>query len=364
MKSEAQKAIIKKFKQILKEFPERIIISQVFKTMVYYPFFTDEPAENSRLLDEDDDHEELVQRRLTDSNDDMKDTHTMDFNEANSQSIDTFLDEERLSALDHPILEHESQIITENTGTSLSHINDAFSHKKFYTVKTKQIEWIDDHMEQGNQWCLDDQLGTKSLAFMHIFIDTTNFEKLKTEQTMRKYQKLMLSSVAHEFRNPLNAIKGNLELIETFKLNTIEKYIRISLNSCMMLNSYVEDILDLGRIHGNAFHLNNNEFDLESLCSDVLSMFELELSHRRIECQINISDDLKNSIIVSDKDRLRQVMVNLLSNAIKFWKSKIKISWFTHDHSLKFEESKSNWMRSYQFGKDSEQMVIAKILQK
>lgn len=101
----------------------------------------------------------------------------------------------------------------------------------------------------------------KELTYLHIFIDKTNEKLLKTEKIMRDYQRLMLSSVAHEFRNPLNAIKGSLELISMLTQEPkCKKFVSTAMNSSIMLNSYVDDILDLGRIEGGGFELNPQYF--------------------------------------------------------------------------------------------------------
>ena len=99
--------------------------------------------------------------------------------------------------------------------------------KKYYTVRTKKICWDWDTSFE-NYDCMDTSIGEASKnSYMHIFKDITNAEKLKAEKTLMKYQRLMLSSVAHEFRNPLNAIKGNLELMEIMTENKYEKYIKV-----------------------------------------------------------------------------------------------------------------------------------------
>ena len=96
----------------------------------------------------------------------------------------------------------------------------------------------------------------------------------------------MLSSVAHEFRNPLNAIQGNLQLIELYQTPQIEKYVKVSRSSWTLLNSYVEDILDLGRIEGSAFQLNWEEFFIQEVINEVHDIFEIELRRRNIEFKI------------------------------------------------------------------------------
>ena len=75
---------------------------------------------------------------------------------------------------------------------------------KYYTVKTKKIDVIQKFIQPES---LEDS------TYIHIFKDKTSLERLKTEKNYREYQRLMLSSVAHEFRNPLNSVSLNLDLI-------------------------------------------------------------------------------------------------------------------------------------------------------
>lgn len=133
---------------------------------------------------------------------------------------------------------------------------NAEEQTRYYAVKTKKIEFNDIYIESS---------GTDSSTFLHIFTDRTISEQLKTEKANRDYQRLMLFSVAHEFRNPLNSISGSLELIELVSLkDQVKKFAKAARNSCFMLNSYVDDILDLGRIEGGGFQLNPTKFKVSS----------------------------------------------------------------------------------------------------
>ena len=105
----------------------------------------------------------------------------------------------------------------------------------------------------------------------------------------------MISSVAHEFRNPLNAILGNLNLIKMVSNdNKLKKFIKVAISSCSLINNYVEDILDLGRIEQNAFQLNPNEFYIKEAILEVVDIFELELKSKRVRLTINIQRRLQH----------------------------------------------------------------------
>lgn len=289
--TEMHKEMTQRFITILKTFPERIVIAQ--KTLmgnIYYPFTNDLMTEESLIKDNDNASCESIIRRTNDLSLLEDDTNTTVLLDDESMPLDIFLEEERIKALESEKMESESKItslaayhtvplmedhkrlehLEENQGGQLS--------KRHYTVKTRQIEW---------KTSVNNSEEIKS--FLHIFIDNTSTEKLKHEKTLREYQRMMLSSVAHEFRNPLNAISGNLQLIELYQDPRIAKFVRISKNASSLLNSYVEDILDLGRIEGSAFQLNCEEFKIEEVFNQVAEIFEIELRSKKIKFEIEVS---------------------------------------------------------------------------
>mmetsp|Transcript_10672 Transcript_10672/g.9385 ORF Transcript_10672/g.9385 Transcript_10672/m.9385 type:complete len:151 (-) Transcript_10672:253-705(-) len=95
-----------------------------------------------------------------------------------------------------------------------------------------------------------------------------------------------------------------------------------------MINSYVDDILDLGRIEGGGFKLNPKEFKLEELINETKELFENEAKGKMISLNFSISNLISSRLINTDKDRLRQVLINLVSNALKFTSSSITVEIF------------------------------------
>jgi hypothetical protein len=315
----------------LKTFPERIIISQKnAHGEVDYAFTNDEMTEDALIKGDGDTINESILRK--DEDVDIFAEETIQADLENSFPLDIFLEEERNKTMEDVGFISESKIVSmapfhTTPGESYNEVNanigreeikdDAALSKKHYTVKTRQIKWGQDINIDGSV--------NKTLSFLHIFIDNTSREKLKQEKTLREYQRMMLSSVAHEFRNPLNAIQGNLQLIEMNQDPKIERFVKISKNSCTLLNSYVEDILDLGRIEGSAFQLNCDEFKVGDVIKEVEDIFEIELRHKKIKFEVNITQRFKLVKVYTDRDRLRQVIINLISNAIKFCNSMIKV---------------------------------------
>lgn len=292
--TEMHKEMTQRFITILKTFPERMIIAQkTAMNTIYYPFTNDPMTEESLIKDNDGNACESIIRKTNELNimDDENPTVLLD---DESSPLDIFLEEERLKAMESENLESVSRVTSIATYHTVPNqdnhrkldieleSNTGKLSKRHYIVKTRQIEWKTNVSSDENL-----------KSFLHIFVDITSTEKLKQEKTLREYQRMMLSSVAHEFRNPLNAISGNLQLIELFQDPKIEKYVRVSRNSCTLLNSYVEDILDLGRIEGSAFQLNCEEFMIGEVFKEVEDIFEIELRHKKIRFEIDIGARFK-----------------------------------------------------------------------
>jgi len=92
---------------------------------------------------------------------------------------------------------------------------------------------------------------------MFLFVDSTEISKRATIKAMRKAQKVLLASVSHEFRNPLNSIKANADLLmKDGKMQEKQRYqVTIINKSTDMLLSLVEDILDIAKLDNGAFEL-------------------------------------------------------------------------------------------------------------
>lgn len=134
---------------------------------------------------------------------------------------------------------------------------------------------------------------------MHMFINTNDIKKLEKQKAINKCQHIMLSSVSHEFRTPINAFSNSLELLKLSfeKLNimnnkliqnpkqklehdlitqNINKYIKIGRVSSKMLMNLVEDILDLAKIEAGTFSTNMCNFVLEHLIEDIQDIFSFQ----------------------------------------------------------------------------------------
>ena len=71
----------------------------------------------------------------------------------------------------------------------------------------------------------------------------------------------MFASVTHELRTPLNAVMQGNRLLEGFIKDGGQKYLKVSDNSCTLLLSLIEDILDFSKLEAGKFKLSYGFFD-------------------------------------------------------------------------------------------------------
>ena len=127
-----------------------------------------------------------------------------------------------------------------------------------------------------------------------------------------------IANMSHELRTPLNAIVGFSDLLYKDELDKKKlKYLSAIKSASDSLLFLVNDILDLSKIESGIIQFDKNSFSLKSVIEQVFSVLSLKAEQKKIEFKYSINTSVPKYII-TDKNRLIQVLNNLLNNAIKF----------------------------------------------
>jgi len=134
-----------------------------------------------------------------------------------------------------------------------------------------------------------------------------------------KLKRSFLMSVSHELRTPLTAIRGHVEALRE-GIVTEPEQVRTSLDIVAAetdrLERLVGDVLDLAKLQAHRFTVRHEEVDLERVLDQAYGAFTEEA--RRREIDYRLSGVELAPVIVSDGDRVLQVITNLLSNAFRW----------------------------------------------
>ena len=127
-----------------------------------------------------------------------------------------------------------------------------------------------------------------------------------------------LMSVSHELRTPLTAIRGHVEALREGVV-TDEELRTASLTviaaEAARLERLVGDVLDLAKLDARSFTVLQEEVDMERLVDRAYAAFGEEARRRGIEYEQTV--DAK-PVILTDGDRVLQIISNLLSNAFRW----------------------------------------------
>jgi len=136
----------------------------------------------------------------------------------------------------------------------------------------------------------------------------------EAEQLSRNF----LMSVSHELRTPLTAIRGHVSALREGVIDdpaAFESSLAVIEEEAMRLERLVGDVLDLAKLDANRFTVLEEEVDMGQLCERAYAAFGEVARQRAIEYRREFA---ASPVIVTDGDRVLQIISNLLSNAFRW----------------------------------------------
>jgi signal transduction histidine kinase len=128
----------------------------------------------------------------------------------------------------------------------------------------------------------------------------------------------LAAGVAHEIRNPLNAMGMGLQRLkreflppEESKKEEYISFMELILKEIRRVNEIIEQFLTLSR----PFQLNLRVTSLQDLLKNLITLFQEEASSEGITLQAEIPSDLPS--VQMDPERLTQAFINIMKNGMQ-----------------------------------------------
>jgi signal transduction histidine kinase len=148
-----------------------------------------------------------------------------------------------------------------------------------------------------------------------IFAHHIELVRAKDESDKMAYVGSLASGLAHEIRNPLNAMNVNLELVRE-KLQAEQREAQSA--SSTIIDAVQRDVTRLNKTltdflcYALPGRLEPEEVDLRDIVKESVALLEAEFSRRNVRCDINAPAACQARVDIAG---LRQVISNILLNA-------------------------------------------------
>jgi PAS domain S-box-containing protein len=173
------------------------------------------------------------------------------------------------------------------------------------------------HDEQGNV------LGVFATARDITERKKAEKELIKAKERAEESDRLksaFLANMSHEIRTPMNGILGFAELLKESRLSGEEQqeYIGIIEKSGKRMLNIINDIIDISKIESGQMHVNMNESTINEQIDYIYAFFKPEAEAKGLAFYIKNALPTKESIIVTDREKVFAILTNLVKNAIKY----------------------------------------------
>ncbi len=156
-----------------------------------------------------------------------------------------------------------------------------------------------------------------------IEYETRIEEQNKMIEALNHQKTAYLASINHEVRTPLNAIIGFSQVLkDQLENNTLKEHCHIILQNGYDLLAIMDNIMELAMTERNNLQKDSEKICLIDFMSEIETIGNWLINNsgkkEKIQFKIVPKKKLKNRTVLSDKGKIKQVIINLLKNSIKF----------------------------------------------
>jgi len=162
----------------------------------------------------------------------------------------------------------------------------------------------------------------RRVAERTIELERTAAELEKRNREVERVNQMkteFLARSSHELRTPLNAIVGYADLLGEQSAGPLPppypRFVSNIQEGARHLLDMVNDLLDISRIEAGRIELNLERFEVSAVLDEVLSVITPLAEIKRIAVENRVARD---TAVIADRLRFKQILYNLTSNAVKF----------------------------------------------
>lgn len=156
-----------------------------------------------------------------------------------------------------------------------------------------------------------DEIGGLAKQFNKMAVKLKELDQMKDD---------FISSVTHELRSPLTAIKGYVSFILDGKSGSIndkqKEFLTIVANNTARLGRFINDVLDLAKMEAGMMEVKKEPMSIKEISQEMVTLLKPLADEKKLTLKVEVDEGIPE--IIADPDKMRQVITNLVNNALKF----------------------------------------------
>jgi len=237
--------------------------------------------------------------------------------------------ENRIEKRTHDLLKANNELVEKNNWILAQNEEITSQNQEIYNKNEEisiQKELLEDQKSKIEKAYVElSQYRNKLEDLVEERTKELSIAKEKAEESDR-LKSSFLANFSHEIRTPLNSIIGFSSLISTpdISKNEQQTYKSIIESSSNTLLNLINDIIDFSKIEAGHLDILLKEVRLDQVLNDIYEIFNYEIKKlqweydKKLYLKVNVDDNIKAYILITDETRLKQILSNLISNAIKY----------------------------------------------
>jgi signal transduction histidine kinase len=154
-------------------------------------------------------------------------------------------------------------------------------------------------------------------AVLHARLYERERQLVQELQQLDRYKSEMISTLAHELKNPLTAIIGHLELLEAAEAGRVTAQSLAAIErGANRLSDLVADLLLLSKVGDPHRPLDPAPVDLSEIVTGAVELLEPHAAKQAVDIALHGTDEKVSAY--GNAAELDRVVSNLVSNAVKF----------------------------------------------
>lgn len=137
-------------------------------------------------------------------------------------------------------------------------------------------------------------------------------------KALAESRSVFLSTMSHELRTPLNGVIGMANLLRDSARDEQKENLNILEFSAANLLSVINDILDYNKSELDKIELEALPVNLSGLLQKISLGLEMRAAEKALTWKLKLDKTMVDCFVITDPNRLTQIIYNLGGNAIKF----------------------------------------------